>query len=238
MKRYLSQPAFVLAPILFIVMICCTTHSLRASPLDTPQNKPDALTSNPARSSVPPKDPLSLGLDKKQGKIQFTAIGNPSSLRIIGSGEGPAGSFSIRRRPGAQQGQQVEITGELTADLSSFETGLRLRDRHMKEKYLQTAQFPHARISLAPLLLPLGNFTAQEWEQNIEFSGMLRFHGQERDIQGRAEIRKQEKQLRIIARFPIRLTDYSIDLPAFAGITVAETVEVEAEFQVAAPEAL
>ena len=38
------------------------------------------------------------------------------------------------------------ITGELTVDLASFDTGKKKRNKHMRENHFETGQFPTARL--------------------------------------------------------------------------------------------
>src|SRR4029450_12304928 len=87
-----------------------------------------------------PNDPVSLKpsavcveLQTDAGSVEFVATGWPSALEVHGKGSGPAGALTV------------------TADLASLQTGISLRDRHLKEEYLHVDRYPQARLTLSHL---------------------------------------------------------------------------------------
>src|ERR1700722_12613166 len=67
--------------------------------------------------------------DPQAGNSEFMATGHPGSFKIKGKGEGPSGSIDV---------EGTHVTGILTLKLDSFDTGMKMRNEHMKTKYLQT----------------------------------------------------------------------------------------------------
>src|SRR5262245_18665278 len=95
------------------------------------------------------KEPVSLktstvevALQDQAGSIEFNATGWPSALRIHGKGKGPDGTLTVT---------ESAVTGSVAVDLGSLETGIALRDRHMKENYLQVDRYPKAVLNLSRL---------------------------------------------------------------------------------------
>src|ERR1700743_1526023 len=67
------------------------------------------------------------------GTVTFLAVGKPSAIKINGTGEAAKGSLTLAA--------DNKASGVLTFNLKSLNTGIDLRDKHMKEKYLQVDQF-------------------------------------------------------------------------------------------------
>lgn len=152
------------------------------------------------------------------GSVFFDAIGKPSLMKIHGEGKELKGSLK-------QDG--LNLSGEFSTKLETFETGIKLRDEHMKSKYLEIAQFPEARIKIMQLSLPseFGEF------KGVEFSGIMLLHGKEKTISGRADISTGVNTHKITADFAVKLSDFGISIPSFVGVIVAEEVRIKAILQ-------
>ena len=126
-----------------------------------------------------------------------------------------------------ESADKVEVTGSLKLNVESFKTGISLRDNHMKEKFLETGKFPEALLLLTKQVLPKKGQGA--------FEGDLVLHGVKHKVSGLGEILTAGDGTRTVkASFPVKLTDHGIPIPTFAGISVADQVSVETEFQLAA----
>lgn len=165
---------------------------------------------------------VSFKLTKERGSTNFLAIGNPSAIRIDGKGEGPQGNFETK-----EKGEDLILNGQIKVSLKSYDTGIGLRDRHMKEKYLETEKFAEAVLTIANLPIPKTALTTLT-QTKFPFSGTLTLHGMQKNVSGDFTIDSEGGGIRINAGFQIKLTDYGIKLPSFAGITVADHVEVNA----------
>ncbi|MGE0633228.1 MAG: YceI family protein [Pseudobdellovibrionaceae bacterium] len=163
-----------------------------------------------------------LSLKTTAGNSQFSAIGNPSAIRITGSGEGPEGDLSLR-----EKGDQIFFSGQLKINLNSYDTGIGLRDRHMKEKYLEVGQFGNATLNLNEIPVPKVALS-QTGETKMPFSATLDLHGVQKPVQGEFTIVPDGAAVKIYAQFKLKLSDHNIKIPSFAGVTVADHVEVNA----------
>lgn len=164
-----------------------------------------------------------ISIEKDKSSVEFLAIGRPSALKIRGNKAKPEGKITFK---------DSGIEGIIVLNLEDFETGISLRDRHMKEKYLETGKedFKKVKLTLAKI-----EFPKAYWQNptpiKIGFQGKLWLHGVEKEISGELEIGTASKEtLQGQARFSIVLTDYGIAIPSFSGITVAEKVDVEVNY--------
>jgi polyisoprenoid-binding protein YceI len=101
----------------------------------------------------------------------------------------------------------------------------------MKEKYLETAKFKRATLSLEKLELPKSLSAEILTFEELPFTGKLNLHGVEKPVTGKAVLKKNGSQIEIVAKFGLKIGDFAIAVPSFAGITVAEEVNVEVQFQ-------
>lgn len=155
------------------------------------------------------------------GHVEFTAVGWPSALTIRGKGDGLEGRLAV---------EGAFVSGTLTFDLTGLTTGIGLRDRHMKEKYLEVARHPRAalaleRVSVAPL--PAGDRVGPI---RVPWQGMLTLHGVTQRVSGEARIARAGNAVKIVAEFAVDISAFGIEVPSYMGITVAEKVEVKVSF--------
>ena len=147
------------------------------------------------------------------GKVEFEAVGKPSFLKIKGEGEGPQGHVKLDKN----------VTGEFTFKLSTLVTGIALRDTHMKDKYLQVGQYPEATLKLQEVT---GWDVSKAGAKSIPFKGTLKIHGVEKPVTGTVDIQTKGNGYEVAANFEAKISDFSIDIPSYAGITVADNVKV------------
>lgn len=153
--------------------------------------------------------------------VEFLAIGYPSALKIRGKNAKVQGQISHNNNA---------INAQFKVDLNDFDTGIEMRNEHMKEKYLETAK-PENRyttLEIINFIIPDSFFKGGE-EYSSDFKGKLILHNITKEIQGRIKLPPYKKgsEVASFSTFTIKLTDYNISVPSFAGITVAENVNIE-----------
>jgi FKBP-type peptidyl-prolyl cis-trans isomerase len=135
-------------------------------------------------------------------------------------------------------------TARFEVDLASLETGIKMRDEHMRgEAWLNTAQFPKAVFTLNKLsqidrssMKDLRNGMAR----TVNAEGTLQLHGVTRPLTARVELksvlanedtkaRLPGDLLHIRSTFPIKLNEFGINVPSAAQLKVAneQTVTVD-----------
>jgi polyisoprenoid-binding protein YceI len=126
------------------------------------------------------------------------------------------------------------LGGELRVDLSSLDTGIELRNTHLREKYLEVAR--GAEFATAVLsAVHLDKAKAPGFQGQTPFTGTLLLHGTRRPVAGQADIHSEGNDVRVVASFPVRLDDYGIASPRYLGVGVKNEVQVKVSL-VAAPE--
>lgn len=162
-----------------------------------------------------------LDIDHGSGIVEFDAIGRPGALKIHGKGAAPRGNIVIIGS---------SVSGAITFDLESLDTGIKMRNEHMKKKYLETGKFPNAKLTISKVELPK-DFKPDKCSQieGLPFEGVLSLHGVDKPIKGVSKIRCEENLVKINSNFDLVIEDYGIATPGFAGVTMARDVKVAVE---------
>ena len=165
-----------------------------------------------------------VSLDESKSKAEFLAIGSPSALKIKGQGASVKWQLSISKDA---------VTGDLLVNLEEFKTGISTRDNHMKEKYLEVnkAENKTAKLTISKIDLPSDYWKSKQEAKNVNFVGQLTLHGKQKEVKGVLNLNGAENNsVKGESSFKLKLSEYAIDIPSFAGITVAEDVDVKVEF--------
>jgi polyisoprenoid-binding protein YceI len=165
-----------------------------------------------------------LQIDPGQSHAEFLAVGKPSMIKIRGKGASISGSIDLTKK---------ENSGEITVDLDQFDTGIGLRDQHMKEKYLETKDpaKKHARLKITKFDLPAELVKSGGTNEAIPFEGQLTFHGETKPVSGVTSIKVQGEGMAGASKFQINLSEYKVEIPSYLGVKVAETVDIEVNFK-------
>lgn len=146
-------------------------------------------------------------LTLSQGNIEFNAKGKPALISIDGTSE---------LLNGILKSHNNQFDGEFDLELTSLNTGIELRDDHLKNKYLEVEKFPKAKLTFKNIKI--------ERNSETNFKANLMLHGQENEVNGIALLSDQNE---LMAEFTINLADFGIEIPSFQGITVAKEVKIK-----------
>jgi len=143
---------------------------------------------------------------KGDNAVSFLAKGRPALISIKGTGTDIKGELSLVAQ---------KLNADIRFSLDALDTGIELRDEHLKKNYLETHKFPEARLQIkdSPALI-IG--------ESASFKGLLTLHGVEREVTGNAKLTESKVE----AEFMVKLSDFKIEIPSFQGITVAESVTI------------
>jgi polyisoprenoid-binding protein YceI len=108
-------------------------------------------------------------------------------------------------------------------DLNTLDTGIRRRDRDMRNTYLKTNLYPFAEFT-GQLVTPFDATTNEK--QNVRVSGMFTIHGVERNIEVEGTLQPQNGSLRLEAEFTVLLEDHNIDRPRVLFYELADEQNV------------
>ncbi len=118
------------------------------------------------------------------------------------------------------------LRGDLTVDLSTVDTGIALRNAHLRDKYLEVGKggdFATAVLSD----VRLDKVEASTFHGQTPFTGMLLLHGTRHPVSGQADIRLEGSDVRVAASFPVHIDDYGIAPPRYLGVGVKNEVQVK-----------
>ena len=117
-----------------------------------------------------------------------------------------------------------DMTGEMSVDLKSLDTGIALRNQHMLDTYLEVTKgegFETATLSN----IDVGSL-ASGVDGQKPFTARLRLHGVTQLVTGRATLSSRGSSVRVDASFPVRISDYGITDPRYLGVGVRNNVTV------------
>ncbi len=123
----------------------------------------------------------------------------------------------------------VVLSGQVVVDLTTLDTGIALRNDHLRGEYLEVGKgegFEHATLAG----IRLGDVDPDTFQGRTSFSGTFRVHGAERPVAGQAQVRRDGGLVRVEATFPVTLPDYGIPRPRYLGVGVRDTVRVQVSF--------
>lgn len=141
-------------------------------------------------------------------------------------GVGPAG-FKIE---GKTKSVDVKDDGKaltVTVSLKDLETGIELRDRHMREKYLEVDKHPDATLTV-----PLD---AVKWPDDGKTSegeakGTFAVHGKSKEITFKYKVTNAQGTYAVEGEAPINFKDFEVNVPSYMGITVKPDITVVSKF--------
>lgn len=111
-------------------------------------------------------------------------------------------------------------------DLNSLDTGIGLRNRHMRENYLHTKKYPYASYT--------GEIESVERASDSTFlvacAGQMTIHGVTRDLRAVDTVVVRGGGYRVSVGFPIALPDYDIEIPKLMFLKINETVQLHLSF--------
>ena len=148
------------------------------------------------------------------------------------TGKGPAG-FKIE---GKTKSVDVKDDGKaltVVVSLKDLETGIDLRDKHMREKYLEVEAHPSATLTvpLNAVTWPEDGKTAESDEKNLP-KGTFALHGKSKEISFKYKITNSGGTYTVVGEAPVNFNEYDVKVPSYMGITVKPDITVLATFSV------
>ena len=122
-------------------------------------------------------------------------------------------------------------TGELRVALATLDTGIGLRNEHLRTTYLELdrgREFRDAVLSGIVLETPP---PAGDGRHETGFSGTLTLHGVQRVVEGEAELRRRNGRMQVEAEFSLSLDAFDIPPPRYLGIGVRDGIDVTVRFE-------
>ena len=135
-------------------------------------------------------------------------------------------SGSVALDPNAVDGE-IEIV--VTVDMASLDTGIGMRNDHMRKNHLHTKEYPEAVFRGAKVTEGSGGAVGAE-PVAVTIQGEMDLHGVQRTIEVEARLSLESDDsgplLRLTSEFPVTLADYDIPRPGFLLMKLGETQTV------------
>lgn len=109
-------------------------------------------------------------------------------------------------------------------DLNTLKTGIGLRDRHMRDNYLETKKFPYAEFTGSLAEIPA---LAPDKTVTVQVNGTFKIHGvaQPRTFTGTL-LQNRAGDLLLEANFEVKLVDFKISVPNVLTYELANNLSV------------
>jgi len=106
--------------------------------------------------------------------------------------------------------------------LETFDTGIGLRNRHMRENYLETEKYPYG----------IYNGNISEYEEigdtlHVKTIGAMTVHGIENKMAASVKMIKTLKGYQGLSSFTINLKDYKIKVPSVMVMKLNENIDIK-----------
>ena len=111
-------------------------------------------------------------------------------------------------------------------ELNGLDTGIGLRNRHMREIYLETDKYPYAHYSGEVVKVD----PAANGAYTVTTSGKLFIHGKEQPVTLDGLVTPQGGDYRVQYKFDVKLPDYSIEVPTLMFLKLSEIIQLELDF--------
>ena len=120
----------------------------------------------------------------------------------------------------------AHLHGEVSMDLTTIDTGIALRNQHLKENYLEVAKGDgFNKAVLSDLQLP--DVSGETFDGTTPFTGTMLLHGVKKPVAGTVEIHSEGTSRRVRAEFPLVLTDWGVTPPEYLGVGVGSRLLVK-----------
>lgn len=111
-------------------------------------------------------------------------------------------------------------------DLASLDTGIGLRNRHMRENYLEVEQYPWATFEGT-----IEEIAREGPGFRVTSAGTFAVHGVERARTLECGVRSDGDGWRVDCAFEVNLTDHDIEIPRIMFLKLAEDIRLQLDFR-------
>jgi polyisoprenoid-binding protein YceI/cytochrome c1 len=172
-------------------------------------------------------------LQKGTGRARFRVEAPLDAIN--GSSAGVSGTLNF------DEASWANGTGRIRIDLTSFTTGLSLRDEDLRDQFFQVDRFPEAILTLTRLERPSQGILVPGRDGEADAVGTLSLHGRDQAVRIPLTVQLNEagggRDLLVRGHFAVALSDHAIVRPArlFLKLGPVAQVSFEAVFHATAP---
>ena len=161
--------------------------------------------------------------------VSFAELSHAQDAAVVFTAAGPAG-MKIEGKTSDLGVSEKDGSVTVVVPLANLDTGISLRNKHMREKYLEVQKYPRAELVVArtELKLPAGGA-----EVRGTAGGQMTIHGQTRPVTLQYTARLANGRYEVQGTTRIDIKEFGIDVPSYLGVTVKPGVDLSASFSVA-----
>lgn len=121
-------------------------------------------------------------------------------------------------------GENMKSDSELyfEVDLNSLDTGIGLRNRHMRENYLETGDHAYAKYTAK-----ITEVSEDSADLKITVQGKMTIHGVEQDLKTTGQVIVDGDSYQVKCVIPLKLSDYKINRGAIFKISDDVTLRLD-----------
>jgi polyisoprenoid-binding protein YceI len=164
-------------------------------------------------------------VELRGGTATFNASTNVGAISIHGTSKALTGRARLVEGTGELRLEQIEAS----VPVQSLNTGLGLRDSHMRKHVFTTpdGQLPDVRFTADQAACTPLDAASQA---SCQVAGTLAIRGQPRAFAMALQVKRQGDAFRAVGDGAIKLSEYGIERPTQFGVTVEDAVNVRLEF--------
>ena len=114
----------------------------------------------------------------------------------------------------------------LEVDLRTIDTGIGLRNRHMRDNYLHTDKYPTAQFKGKIISAD----KLSDYQYNLSVEGEMKIHGVSKPLKLNGLMNKTTDGYFIKTNFEVKLSDYNIEIPKLMFMKINEVIKLELNF--------
>jgi len=159
-----------------------------------------------------------------RNSVQFTS--DAPMEKVVGKTHDVTGTLELNLAELA-----VTNSGTFEVDLRTLDTGIGLRNRHMRENHLETDKYPKATFTLQRFLSVDRPTLGPGETANVVAEGELMLHGVTKVYQMPVRLTyAKSDQVTVSAAFVVKLADHGIRRPELLFMRLAEDQTLEVSF--------
>jgi polyisoprenoid-binding protein YceI len=188
--------------------------------------------------------------------VEEIAAPSPKTMefRIVKGGEENVVCFESRATMECFDGRSKSVWGSLSldpaalgdslsmlieVDVTAFDTGIKLRNQHMRENHLHTDKYPRSTFRAGKIIQGKETSLLDGAAHEILLEGDLELHGVHRAIQAPVKMTYSNSppEIRLETTFLIKLSDFEIPRPQMLFMKLSEVQKVTATLVASAADA-
>jgi polyisoprenoid-binding protein YceI len=122
-------------------------------------------------------------------------------------------------------------SGKIEVDLTTIDTGIGLRNQHMRENHLETDTYPTATFTLKGLSSPSSGTLAENSTVNALAEGTFDIHGISKDYSIPVTLTRTGNNIQVEGGWSLLLADHQIKRPEFLVMRLSEEQKITVKFE-------